>query len=340
MSDPENNLPPVQPPSAGFLMQLFVVPMAIVVVIVMVCLMFNWLAHMGTSPQDLVDDLNKLNAGSWQKALTVANLLTDPRNAELRQDPALAKQLAKLLNDELQAANMEPERIELRVYLCLALGVFQVDEGMEELILAARLQRQPEEIEVQLTALEALARRADTTEEKRLVLQNRKDLLDALTEVDSRFSSQPDQALVDASLRERATFVYGVLGGDVAQERLVGLLADAQPTVRYNAAAGLARYGDTRAIPQLLEMLTLASRSNAGEAQFDQMTRDVVIRNALRAAVQFAEAKPDEDLTELRGAIDVLAENADRRVSNRLAMDAKMTAVKIQETVTPSVTGS
>ncbi len=90
MSAPEDNLPPVQPPSAGFLVQLFVVPMVIVVVIVMVCLMFNWLAHLGTQPRDLANDLARLNAGSWQKALTIANMLTDRRNQELRQDQQLA----------------------------------------------------------------------------------------------------------------------------------------------------------------------------------------------------------------------------------------------------------
>ena len=42
----DDNLPPVSPPTAGFLMQLFIVPMVIVVIIVMVCLMFNWLAHL------------------------------------------------------------------------------------------------------------------------------------------------------------------------------------------------------------------------------------------------------------------------------------------------------
>ena len=88
MTAPEDNLPPVQPPTAGFLMQLFVVPMVIVVVIVMVCLMFNWLAHLGTQPQDLVNDLSKLNAGSWQKALTIANMLTDRRNRPVATRPA------------------------------------------------------------------------------------------------------------------------------------------------------------------------------------------------------------------------------------------------------------
>ena len=51
---PDDALPPVEPPSAGFILQLFVVPGVIVVVVIMIWLMFNWLAHMGTDPRSYV----------------------------------------------------------------------------------------------------------------------------------------------------------------------------------------------------------------------------------------------------------------------------------------------
>jgi hypothetical protein len=38
---PDDALPPVEPPSAGFIIQLFVVPGIIVVVVVMIWVMFN-----------------------------------------------------------------------------------------------------------------------------------------------------------------------------------------------------------------------------------------------------------------------------------------------------------
>ena len=50
-------LPPVKAPSAGFLVQLFLIPMIIVSIIVMVWVLFSWIAHMGTDPRDLVRDL-------------------------------------------------------------------------------------------------------------------------------------------------------------------------------------------------------------------------------------------------------------------------------------------
>ena len=330
MSDPNNNLPPVQPPSVSFLMQLFVVPMAIVVVIVLVCLMFNWLAHLGTTPQDLVDDLSKLNPGSWQKALTVANMLTDTHHAELRRDAALAQRLADVLNNELDAGNREPQRIKLRVYLCRALGVFEVDEGLPELIKAVDVQRDPVEVEVQLAALEAIAQRVDVTSSRRNELSMNESLMALLDQVDSQFSDRPDQAERDAKLRERATFVYGVLGGDVALEQLATLLSDPHPTVRYNAAAGLSRYGDARAIPRLLEMFELTG-TPVSENGLDDFTRKLIMRNAFRATLQLAEKNENADVSELQQKIQQLADNSEHEFTSRIALDAKMTIYKLSE---------
>ena len=50
----EEILPPVEQPSAGFIVQLFVIPGMIVLVIVMVWLGLSWLAHHGTHPEELV----------------------------------------------------------------------------------------------------------------------------------------------------------------------------------------------------------------------------------------------------------------------------------------------
>jgi hypothetical protein len=52
---PNDALPPVEPPSAGFILQLFVIPGVIVTIIVLVWLLFNWLAQMGNDPQAYVD---------------------------------------------------------------------------------------------------------------------------------------------------------------------------------------------------------------------------------------------------------------------------------------------
>jgi len=93
---PDDALPPVEPPSAGFILQLFVVPGVIVVVVVTVWLMFNWLAHMGNDRDAYVRDLSRNNEARWQAAFNLANALRAERitnQPELTIDSELAAQL-------------------------------------------------------------------------------------------------------------------------------------------------------------------------------------------------------------------------------------------------------
>ena len=56
---PNDALPPVEPPSAGFIVQLFVIPAVIVAIIIIVWATFNWLAHMGSDPRAHVEALKR-----------------------------------------------------------------------------------------------------------------------------------------------------------------------------------------------------------------------------------------------------------------------------------------
>ena len=60
----------------------------------------------------------------------------------------------------------------------------------------------------------------------------------------------------------------GVIGGGKAESTLETLLSDGHSDVRYNAATGLARHGNARAVDVLLEMLdpAEAARIEATEA--------------------------------------------------------------------------
>src|SRR5688572_9788255 len=79
-----DHLPPVEPPNARFLIQLFLIPLIIVMIIVAVWLMFSWLAHLGSDPKTLITDLKRLNQSSWQKAMTLADLLRNPEHDVLK----------------------------------------------------------------------------------------------------------------------------------------------------------------------------------------------------------------------------------------------------------------
>src|SRR5262245_16531314 len=111
---PDDALPPVQPPSGAFVLQLFFIPLFIVSLIVCVWLLFSWLAHVGSDPQDLVRDLRRLNEASWQKALNLANLLRNPQYDHLKKDSKLAAEIASVLDEEITAGKLEEKRLQLR----------------------------------------------------------------------------------------------------------------------------------------------------------------------------------------------------------------------------------
>src|SRR5436190_6234681 len=101
---PDEALPHVTPPAAGFILQLFFIPLVIVSIIVMVWLLFSWLAQMGNDPKDLVRDLKKPNDARWQKALTLADLLRNKQYEHVKHDESMAQELADLLDAQLEEA--------------------------------------------------------------------------------------------------------------------------------------------------------------------------------------------------------------------------------------------
>ena len=104
--NPDDSLPPVEPPSAAFLVQLFLVPGIIVAIIVCVWLAFHWLAHLGNDPQAYVRTLRRANEGRWQAALNLANDLRGPNGSGLKADIKLASELGSILDDKLTVAEL------------------------------------------------------------------------------------------------------------------------------------------------------------------------------------------------------------------------------------------
>src|SRR5262245_59942664 len=93
---PSSSLPPVAPPTATFILQLFLIPLLIVTIVVMLWLLFSWVAHMGRdNAADLAKAIVRDDTGSWQRSYELADLLSspDPKYAALHKDAALAKTL-------------------------------------------------------------------------------------------------------------------------------------------------------------------------------------------------------------------------------------------------------
>jgi len=294
---PDDSLPPVEPPSAAFLVQLFLVPGIIVAIIVSVWLAFHWLAHLGNDPQAYVRTLRRANEGRWQAALNLANDLRGPGGGALKADAKLATELGSILDDEVESGRTGEQSQTLRLYLCRALGEFTVPEAAPPLV------RRADDLsdgETARAAIEALAVLAASLAEAGQSLPEHDEVVAALVA-----ASQAG----DVRLKNACGFTLGVLGGDASVEALLRLLADGDADVRANAALGLARLGRSEAYDTLAEMLSqpdtapaAADSPEQAQAQSERYKRALVVINALRGVALLVDAtgeKPPTDVTEL-----------------------------------------
>lgn len=283
-ASPDDLLPAVQAPSAGFILQLFFIPLVIVSLIVAIWFLFSWLASAGSDPKDLVRDLKKLNDARWQKAVSLAEQLRNPANDHLKSDAGLCSELAGILDTELESDRTAAPHLKLRIFLCRALGEFRVETAADVLVKAATTPKSLDELEVQAAALEALAVLAHNVGPEKLRAHDK--LLPTVLEASRDTALDSEQNHAHAEIRSRAAFTLAVLGGPEALERLEELLSDAYSNTRYNAAIGFCRHGDTRGEKILMEMLdptnTVGLRDEKSESE-QKLKRISVMLNAIRA---------------------------------------------------------
>lgn len=305
---PDEALPHVTPPAAGFILQLFFIPLVIVSLIVLVWLLFSWLAQMGNDPKDLVRDLRKPNDARWQKALTLADLLRNKQYEHVKHDEEMAQELADLLDAQLDEARQDENAVKLRVFLCRVLGEFQVPEGISVLVRAATLSRDPAETDVRRAAIEALALLAKNLGVEKM--QENEPAMQALAKAAVERPDGNDEGQHVAELRATAVFALGAIGGSEALDLLDRVQGeDPHANARYNAATGLARHGDVRAMTGLLEMLDPLNENAALDEKSEsakKFKRTLVQMNGIRAARLLVEQRPAGDLAELKDAIEKL----------------------------------
>lgn len=318
----DDALPPVQAPSAGFLLQLFFIPLIIVASIVMVWGMFSWLAHMGSDPKDLVKGLKALDDASWQRAYQLSEHLRNPEYDNLKRDPELAGELVDLLESELKDGRLDKARINLRIYLCRALGEFELDSVTDVLVEAATTERDVKEIAVRRSAIEGLATLASHVGNEKM--RSHESAMKVLIDSCNERSSSGDLPERD-EIRSTAAFALGVIGGGQAQDRLALLLADANHNVRFNAATGLARHGDQRCLSVLIGMLDPASRAGIDDELDDGLKRRqklTILTNGIFAASRMVTASKGNDLQSLEDALQHLIDSDENRAIRTKAKEA------------------
>ncbi len=303
---PPPDLPPVEPPTAGFIIQLFVIPAIIVAVVVVVWLLFGKLAGGERDAMSYVATMKSPGA-NWRAAYELASLIkNDPK---LARDPKLLGELARLLDQDITSKG-DPELLR---FLAASLGAFKTLDATTE---------SGERVDV----LAVLSRALDPS----LADAVRKEAATSLAEHAARTNGELDDVRAidalaavkgsdNAALRTYAVYALGFFGPK-ATPALRASLDDGDRDVRYNAAAALARRGDMAAAGNLREMLsdkdlqTLLASLPDSERPNRIESIELSALDALAAAV--AAGKP-ELARSLRGEVDALARSGLASVRSR-----------------------
>ena len=329
-------LPPVEPPSVGFLFQLFIIPALIVLIVVGVWGLFSWTVHSSNQqPADLVEALQRPSASRYQTAMELANMLRNERYAKFKKDSQSVQALAQLLNNELDRGNsagaMEDAAIDFRYFLCRVLGEFYVIDGLPALSRAATTNRDEREEIVRRSALQGMAVLAQNQHDRSTTKALDDPLwMETLTET----SRDPSELI-----RSETAFALGRLRTPEAVELLGVLVDDPFADARYNAALALADLGDPRAMPALIEMLD-ASDLSLIAAEKDPgaktMKRAVALKNAQDAIRKLVDAGAEVELAPAREHLQRIAtatpeELTEWHVHSRMVSEAKRTLEELEE---------
>lgn len=288
---PNDQLPPVEPPSAGFIVRLFVIPALIVIIMFALGAGIKWLVERESNPTAYVEALRRNNDGRWQAAHDLADVLRSPQNDRLKDDRELARALADTLSTELATGANDDHAVQLRIYLCNALGEFRVPEVLDVLVQATAAGDDEQDREVRFWALKALA--------VYLSAAPKADWIDRSEVMSAVLAASRDD---EPRMRSTAAFALGAADTAEALKRLEAMLVDSYPDVRYNAATNLARRGDAQAVGVLAEMLEpeqAAAVALEVQEQARQSKRSRILVNALRAVKELAAQSKQADLAAL-----------------------------------------
>ncbi len=251
-------MPPVEPPSAGFVVQLFVIPAAVVVVVIIVWLLFGKLAG---GERDAIEYVRQLRSptANWRLAFELASLIQ--HDAKIGSDPVLLGELSDLLAHDLDQADADPM---LTQYLTLSLGAFRTLEAktntgqsIDPLVPLSRALSTKYATPIRIAAAASLAKQAAR--------------LDGKLEDPATVKALGEAAAIgEPEARQMTVYALGFFGGSAAAEHLRERIAhDEDRYVRFNAAVALGRRGDMAAAATLREMLSPADLAKVVEIPTD-----------------------------------------------------------------------
>ncbi len=298
------HLPPVEPPSAGFIVQLFLVPAIIVAAVIGLYLLFGKLAAGDADWRQLVSDIKSDNPNvRWRAALNLAEGLdADEARGLEGQQLASIPEIATALNDltvqQLKSTQRNEEQRQQLAFLLKALGRMDVVEQIRPALKTSLDETQDSEIRKH--ALQSVAMIAGRKQSKKETLSD-PELVDAVISA----SQSPDPVL-----RQHGAFTLGLIGGPSSGSRLGELLEDPDEMTRINAAIGFARQGSPRGLGVFRQVLKQSANWPAEanspqdiEAAFE---KQLMLRNTLLAIEELGPMLGDADRTDLAAALKEL----------------------------------
>lgn len=305
-----DDLPPVQPPSAGFIVQLFVVPALIVLAVVTVWALFGRMASTDQDWRRLVQDLESANPHVHKRAMFgLAQLLdTDQRlmdrGQHLAANPEIATALAAQFDKTLQAASRDEDSLSMQVYLSRALGLLDVPEATVPVL--GKALGSLVDVEVRKGAVTSLALIAGRALDRGEPLGG--EAVEALTalSLDS-----------DPALRRAAAFALGLTPSPEADARLQVLLGDRDNMTAVNAAIALVRQKSKAGLTVLARALA-ADQPSLDPANLQDTL--LIQKNVLMAVAELAPVLDVKEQSQMRRLIQPLADN---HAEPRIRIDAQ-----------------
>lgn len=328
-----DDLPPVQPPSAGFIVQLFVVPGLIVLAVVAVWAMFGRIAAGEQDWRKLVQELQSPNTHIRNRAMYgLAQVLDqDRRQGEQGQHLASSSEIAQGLSDqlskELKSGSSSKDAVAIQQFLTRAMGLLDPPESPDDtrketdsaendkprssaaasVTAALKLALEPtRDIEIRKSAAASIAFIAGRALDRGQPLEA-PGLVQALIVVST------DQQTI---MRQAAAFALGLFRSPEANQQLQVLLGNDDGMTRINAAIALSRSGSTDGLAVFKQALT-AKAPDTPDGQSEHM---LVLKNSLKAIADLGPKMEPGDKAEFRELTESLIRT---HAESRIRIDAQ-----------------
>ncbi len=322
-----DDLPPVQPPSAGFIVQLFVVPGLIVLAVVAVWALFGRIAAGDHDWRKLALELQSPNTHIRNRAMYgLAQVLDQDRRLgdsglHLSHNLEIGNGLSNQLLQDFKSGSRTNETVAIQLYLTRALGLLDAPEtnassrdrsdsfqtsssansatldprdgSPSKILEALKCALEPtRDIEVRKSAAASIAFIAGRAYEQQ-------HPLDAPELVNALVSMSTDQEPI---LKQAAAFALGLFQSSQADQQLLVLLENEDWMTQLNAAVALSRNGSKAGLAVFKRALT----EMQGLSDAPSVESFTVLKNTLKAIAGLGPSLEIRDKTEFRELVTVL----------------------------------